>query len=163
MSAFPVEIPYPLFTDADGSPLENGYIFIGQSGLNAQTNPINIYWDANSTQPAAQPIRTLNGYAVYNGTPSRFFANEDYSIIVKNSKGMTVFSALTYDYFPAYFGTVANANGNGVLTTFAVPSRPSNIYINGVYQQQNTYSVVGTNVVFSQAPPFNSSIEFVFG
>lgn len=163
MSAFPVEIPYPLFTDSDGTPLENGYIFIGQAGLDAQTNPINVYADANSTQPVVQPIRTLNGYLYYNGTPFRLFVSEDYSITVKNSKGMTVFSSLTYDYFPPYFGTVLNAVGDGVQTTFAVPSRPSNIYINGVYQNQNTYAIVGTDVVFSEAPPFTSNIEFVFG
>jgi hypothetical protein len=33
------------------------------------------------------------------------------------------------------------------------------VYINGVYQQKNTYSIAGVVVTFSEAPPVTSSIE----
>ena len=56
-----VNPPYPIFSEADGLPLENGYIWIGSANLDPQTNPINVYWDAALTITAAQPIRTLNG------------------------------------------------------------------------------------------------------
>jgi len=36
------------------------------------------------------------------------------------------------------------------------------IYINGVYQNQNTYTLASGNVTFTQAPPLNTIIEFVF-
>jgi hypothetical protein len=59
-------------------------------------------------------------------------------------------------------GSVAtNATGNGTQTIFPVTSTPFAIYINGVYQNQNTYTVAGGNVTFSEAPPFTSVIEFL--
>jgi hypothetical protein len=162
MPAFPVEPPYPVFTDREGEPLENGYIWIGVANLDPQTNPVNVFWDGGLTIPAAQPIRTLAGYPVYQGTPSRFFANENYSIRVLDKNGTLVFASPSFIYFPPYQVVIQNATGNGVQTVFPVSSVPSNIYINGVYQQKNTYSLVGTDIVFSEAPPVTSSIEFVY-
>ena len=40
MAALSVEPPYPAFADADGQPLEDGYIWIGTVNLNPITNPI---------------------------------------------------------------------------------------------------------------------------
>ena len=160
MSALSIQPPYPAFAGADGLPLENGYIWIGVVNLNPVVNPIAVYWDAALTIPAALPIRTLNGYPVYQGTPSRFYAGSDYSIQVLDSKGSLVYTSLNGN---AASGSVAsNATGNGVQTVFAVTSTPFAIYINGVYQNQNTYTLSGGNVTFSQAPPLTSIIEFVF-
>ena len=36
------------------------------------------------------------------------------------------------------------------------------IYINGVYQNRNTYTVTNGTVTFSQAPPYTSIIEVVY-
>lgn len=93
MSALSVQPTFPIFTDIDGQPLENGYIWIGVANLDPQTNPVQVYWDAALTQPAGQPIRTLNGYPSRNGTPARLYVNSDYSIRVQNSKGSMVYSA----------------------------------------------------------------------
>ena len=94
-----VNPPYPIFSEADGLPLENGYIWIGSANLDPQTNPINVYWDAALTIPAAQPIRTLNGYVVYQGTPSRFYTNGDYSIRVMDKNGSTIYTSLSGNVF----------------------------------------------------------------
>lgn len=64
MSALSIQPAYPIFTDLDGQPLENGYVWVGTANLDPQTNPINVYWDAALTLPAAQPIRPLAGYPV---------------------------------------------------------------------------------------------------
>jgi hypothetical protein len=95
MSALSIQPTYPIFTDIDGQPLENGYIWIGTANLNPQTNPINVYWDAALTIPATQPIRTLAGYPSNNGTPARIYANSDYSILVQNRNGSMVYSAVS--------------------------------------------------------------------
>ena len=161
MSALSIQPPYPAFAGADGLPLENGYIWIGAVNLNPQVNQIAVYWDSALTIAAAQPIRTLNGYPVYQGTPSRFYAGSDYSIQVLDSKGTVVYTSLNDNAFSG--GAVSsNATGDGVQTIFPVSSVPSAIYINGVYQNQNTYTFAGGNVTFSQAPPYTSIIEFVF-
>jgi hypothetical protein len=59
--------PYPIFTDKSGSPLDNGYLYFGTANLNPETNPITVYYDSALTQPAAQPLRTSNGYVMRNG------------------------------------------------------------------------------------------------
>lgn len=93
MTALSIQPPFPTFSEADGSPLEDGYIWIGTANLNPITNPIAVFWDAALTLPAAQPIRTQGGYPVNSGTPARLYVNSDYSIQVQNSKGSVVYSA----------------------------------------------------------------------
>ncbi len=93
MSALSVNPTFPIFTDIDGQPLENGYVYIGTANLDPQGNPINVYWDAALTQLAVQPIRTRGGYPVNSGTPARLYVNSDYSIRVMNQNGSTIYSA----------------------------------------------------------------------
>jgi len=93
MSALSIQPTYPIFTETDGQPLENGYIWIGTVNLDPQVNPINVYFDAALTIQAAQPIRTINGYPSRNGTPARLYVNSDYSIRVMNKNGSVVYSA----------------------------------------------------------------------
>jgi hypothetical protein len=95
MSALSIQPTYPIFTDIDGQPLENGYVWIGAANLDPQTNPINVYWDAALTISATQPIRTLAGYPSRSGTPARLYVNSDYSIRVQNRNGSAVYSAPT--------------------------------------------------------------------
>jgi hypothetical protein len=161
MSALSVEPPYPAFADADGQPLENGYIFIGAVNLNPIVNPIAAFFDAALTVPAVQPIRTSGGYPVYQGTPTRFYVGSDYSIQVQDKNGSVVYTSLNANA-GGNGALVVNATGNGVQTIFSVSYVPSAIYINGVYQNQNTYTVTLGSVTFSEAPPVTSIIEFVF-
>lgn len=93
MSALSIQPTYPIFTDIDGQPLEDGFVWIGQANLDPQVNPINVFWDAALTIPAAQPIRTRGGYPVNSGTPARLYVNSDYSIQVQNKNGSVVYSA----------------------------------------------------------------------
>lgn len=90
-----VQTPFQFFFDNDGMPLEDGYIYIGTQNLNPETNPIVVYWDEGLTIPAAQPIRTLNGYPSRIGTPARLFVNANrHSITVKNKNGVLMYSDL---------------------------------------------------------------------
>jgi hypothetical protein len=62
---------------------------------------------------------------------------------------------------------IFNTSGNGSTTVFSLGASPTsenttNVYINGVYQQKNTYTVVGATLTFSTAPPTTSSIEVSF-
>ena len=162
MSALSVEPPYPAFAGTDGQPLDDGFINVGVVNLNPITNPIAAFFDAALTIPAAQPIRTSGGYPVYQGTPARFYVGSDYSIQVKDKNGSVVYTSLNGNA-GAGGSVVTNATGTGTQTIFNVSSTPTAIYINGVYQNQNTYTLTPNTVTFSQAPPFTSIIEFVFG
>ncbi len=78
--------PYPIWTDKNGDPLDNGYLYFGIQGQNPETNPIQVYYDSALTQPAAQPLRTSNGYVMRNGSPALIYANSAFSVTVKNKK-----------------------------------------------------------------------------
>ncbi|MFA6064029.1 MAG: hypothetical protein WC736_15680 [Gallionella sp.] len=93
-----IKSPFPQFYDTDGGPLNAGFIYIGTAGQNPETNPITVYWDSALTQPAAQPLRTLNGYISRAGTPALVYASSvDYSITVRNNRSELVFSALAFN------------------------------------------------------------------
>jgi hypothetical protein len=93
MTALSIQPPFPIITDIDGQPLEDGYIWIGVANLPPIGNPIAVYWDAALTQPAALPVRTRGGYPVNAGTPARLYVNSDYSIQVQNRNGSVIYSA----------------------------------------------------------------------
>jgi hypothetical protein len=56
----------------------------------------------------------------------------------------------------------SNATGTGSQVSFSVLSGLSAVFINGVYQNKNTYTVSGNTLTFSEAPPYTSIIEFVY-
>lgn len=82
--ATPITSIYQQFKGLDGQPLENGYIYIGIANQNPETAPLGIYWDYAMTQPAAQPLRTVNGYVYRSGTPANVFLASDYSQTVRS-------------------------------------------------------------------------------
>ena len=132
-----ISSPFPIFTDIDGQPLENGYIFIGVANLGPIGNPINVYWDAALTIPAAQPIRTLGGYPVNNGTPARLYVNSQYSIQVQNRNGSVIYSAPVDTEFMSSENVSYLPSGTGaVATTVQTKLRESvsvlDFYANGV-------------------------------
>ena len=61
--------------------------------------------------------------------------------------------------------TTSEFAGNGSTTSFTLGAsavkQNTFVYINGVYQFKSTYSVSGTTITFSTAPPVNSGIEVV--
>jgi hypothetical protein len=119
MSAQSIEQPYPIFTDADGDPLENGYIWIGVENLNPITNPIAVYWDAALTQPAVQPIRTSGGYMANAGTPARLYTSGAYSILVQDRNGITAYSAQSESVLTSSNAVTFLQAGTGAVTRTA--------------------------------------------
>ena len=93
MSTTNIVPPFPVFTDSAGAPLDNGFVYVGTANLNPVSNPIAVYWDAALTIVAAQPLRTINGFLSQSGSPGTLFSAVDYSITVKDSKGVQVFTA----------------------------------------------------------------------
>ena len=86
----PIQAPYPMFFDKDGSPLTGGYVFFGQEGENPRTSPITVYWDEAGTQPATN-LRTLNGYIARAGSPTVVYIDTVFSLLVVNARGEQVF------------------------------------------------------------------------
>jgi hypothetical protein len=85
--------PFQQFFDRDGSPLDNGFVYVGVVNQNPETNPLTIFFDDALTIPAAQPLRTSNGYIVRNGSPARLYTSqEDFSLTVREKNGVLVFT-----------------------------------------------------------------------
>lgn len=93
MAALSIQVPYPVFYDRDGQPLDNGNIYIGAANLDPVTNPIQVYYDEALTIPASQPLKTSNGYVYRNGTPTQLYVDgANFSILVNDSKNTLVYS-----------------------------------------------------------------------
>lgn len=99
-----VAVPFPTFMDTSGQPLDGGYIYIGEPNQNPQTSPASVYWDAAGTIPAAQPLRTSNGFLFRNGTPANVYVADDFSLTVRTSSGTLVYSRLSGNL---YIGSAA--------------------------------------------------------
>lgn len=162
--------PYPIFTDLDGTPLDDGYLYIGEINEDPQTNPIQVYWDSALTIVATQPIRTNSGYAYRNGSPALLYTAGEFSITIRNKRQeFVLYSPVGYGFDPAAVSASVVKNdftGDGVETDFTLSASPStilatNIFINGVYQEKDSYTLLGNVITFSIAPPLNSSIEIM--
>lgn len=160
MTAISIGNPIQFFTDKTGQPLKNGFIYIGTVGLEPVANPASVFWDSDLSQSASQPLRTLNGYVNNAGSPARFYTGSDYSIKVLDSFGRVVFLSLNNNSGSG--SSASRQDGDGSQLIFNVSSTPTMIFINGVYQNQNTYTTSAGSVTFTEAPPVNSVIEFVF-
>ena len=86
----PIANPFFQYFDLDGSPLENGSIYFGVVNQNPELSPIAVFWDKFLTQPAAQPLKTINGYIVRDGVISQAYVNSNFSFTVRNKKGALV-------------------------------------------------------------------------
>ena len=170
MSLTQVTGPYPIFTDLDGSPLDDGYLYIGDQNDDPETNPIQVFWDSALTIPATQPIRTNSGYAWRNGTPGLLYTAGPFSITIRNKRNeFVLYSPLGYGFDPAAVSASVVKNdfiGDGVEVDFTLSSAPStilatNVFINGVYQEKDSYTLSGNVITFSVAPPLGSSIEIM--
>ncbi len=71
--------------------MDGGQVFVGVAGDDPETDPIDVFWDPELTQLAAQPLRTIGGRIVNGVTPSNVFVDAgDYSLRVKTADGVLV-------------------------------------------------------------------------
>jgi hypothetical protein len=112
------------------------------SGLIAQANPIVL--DASGKIPSGE-VWLLN--------------NARYKFVIKDSVGSTIG---TYDNIAGNGALIPiNFTGTGSQVAFSISGNVVSVYINGVYQNENTYSVSGSTLTFTQAPPYTSLIEIL--
>ena len=151
------------FLDNSGNVLTGGKIYTylagtttpaatytSNTGVTFHTNPIIL--DAAGRVPSGEIWLT-------EGVIYKFVLKDANEVLLgtyDNIVGINDFSSLQ--------NIVANFTGTGSQVSFPLLASPINenstqIYINGVYQQKNTYSVAGLTITFSQAPPFTSTIE----
>lgn len=84
----------PFFTDLYGQPLESGFIYIGQAGLDPVAYPAVVTSDIAGTVVVAQPIRTTHGHAAAAGALIHLFVTIPYSITILDAAGRLVYASL---------------------------------------------------------------------
>jgi hypothetical protein len=109
-----IDSPYPQFFDLDGRPLDAGYVYIGAENQNPETAPITVYWDRELTQPASQPLRTMNGMLARNGTPAFVYTAGSYSMVVRTAKKRQIIYARSAQEF-SIGAQLAGASGAGIV------------------------------------------------
>jgi len=150
-----------LFND-NGDPLAGGRIetYLAGSNTNATT-----YTTSAGNIAHSNPI-VLNGAGRVPSGEIWLTSGISYKFVVKDSTGALIG---TFDNVKginqSVFTNIVNYNGDGVTTAFTLPVAPLsenfiNVFINGVYQFKNTFSITGgTTLLFSEAPPDDGKIE----
>ena len=161
MSALSIQVPFPVFQDRDGQPLDNGYVWLGTSSLNPQTNPVVAYYDSALTIVATQPLRTLNGFISRAGSPAQVYVDAvNFSILVQDRQGTTVFSVPEgTGISPNASGVVYDPAGTGaVATTVQAALRlTANLAgYGGIVDATTDDTTALANTIARQAPTFIS-------
>lgn len=149
------------FFNNDGVPLAGGKIYTYLAGT---TTPQATYTTSAGNVAHTNPIILDSAGRVPTG--EIWLSNLlTYKFVLKDSTDALI---ATYDNIQGInnvaFTNVANYVGNGSTTSFTLPIAPTsenwiNVFINGVYQFKNTFSVSSTSLIFSEAPPLTSKIE----
>lgn len=146
--------------DNSGNVLSGGKIYTYAAGT---TTPAVTYTSSNGLTANSNPIILNSAGRV----PYEIWlpANIQYKYVLKDANDVLIG---TYDNLiginDAAFTKIVNFTGDGSTLTYTLPITPlnenwTNVFIDGVYQFKNTYSVSGTSLIFSEAPPINTSIE----
>lgn len=111
-----VASPFQQFFGRDGLPLDSGFVYVGTVNLNPETNPITVYYDDALTIPAAQPLRTSNGYIVRNGSPARVYTSqEDFSLTVREKNRVLVFAVADATSLSTFQTQLADGSGSSLV------------------------------------------------
>ena len=138
------------FFDLNGAPLSGGLLYTYAAGT---TTPLASYTDSTGLIANTNPI-VLDS----RGEANVWLGAAIYKFALYTSVGVLIWTVDNIN--GSTFAS--NATGDGTTTAFSVVNGFTAIYINGVYQNRNTYTVTSGTVTFSQAPPLNSIIEVVY-
>lgn len=147
--------------DNNGNPLAGGKIFTYLAGTttNAATYTTNAGNIAHSNPIILDGAGRVPSGEIWltNGISYKFVVQDSANNLIGTFDNVLGINQ-------SAFTNIANFTGDGVVVAFTLPAAPSsenftNVFINGVYQFKNTYSVSGTTLTFSTAPPTTSLIE----
>ena len=150
------------FFDNNGVLLIGGRLFSYAAGT---TTPLVTYTNSSGATPHTNPIvldsagRVPGGEIWVTSAPYKFELRTSTNVLIATFDNLIGFGAASFQ--------VQNFTGNGSTVTFTLATASlgenyTSVYINGVYQQKNTYTISGTTLAFSEAPPANASIEIMY-
>lgn len=152
------------FFDNNGVPLSGGKLYTYEAGT---TTPEAAYTTSSGGTAHANPIVLDSAGRVPGSSEVWLTDGQPYKFVLKTSTDVQLWSADNVsgiNDFSNLRPIIYNSTGDGVNAAFTLASAPvnentTNVYVNGVYQQKNTYSLSGVTLTFSEAPPLTSLIE----
>ena len=146
-----------------GSVLTGGKLFTYAAGT---TTPLVSYTTSAGTVARTNPVvmdaagRVPDGGEIWITSASyKFVLTDSTNVLIATYDNISGIGAASYQ--------INNFTGTGSQTVFTLSAASFGedytfVYINGVYQNKNTYTVNGTTLTFSEAPPITSKIEVMF-
>ena len=139
-----------------GAVLTGGKLYTYAAGT---TTPLSSYTTSAGNVARTNPV-VLDAAGRVPSSGEIWILPVSYKFVLTDSNDVLI---ATYDnIFGSGAFAVTNYTGNGSTVAYAVSGNVVAVYINGVYQNRNTYSVVSTTLTFSQAPPLTSLIEILY-
>jgi hypothetical protein len=146
-----------------GAVLTGGKLFTYAAGT---TTPQVSYTTSAGTVARTNPIVMDAAGRVPDGGEI-WLTSAAYKFVLKDSNDVLI---ATYDNISGIGASsyqIQNFTGTGLQTVFTLSAASFGedftfVYVNGVYQNKNTYTVNGATLTFSEAPPFTSVIEVMF-
>lgn len=150
------------FFDNNGVPLVGGKLYTYVAGT---TTPLAAYTSNLGTTAHTNPIildaggRVSGGEIWLSATPYKFSLQTSTDVLIATYDNISGIGVAFYQ--------VENFTGTGAQTVFTLSNAAFGtnftfVYVNGVYQNKNTYSVSGTTLTFSTAPTAASVIEIMY-
>lgn len=151
------------FFTSSGAVLTGGKLYTYAAGT---TTPAVTYTTSAGNVAWTNPI-VLDAAGRVPSGGEIWLAFPPYKFVLKDANDVLIATYDNISGFGANETVTQNFVGTGSQTVFTLSNAPYSensmlIYINGVYQQRNTYSVSGTSLTFSEAPPVTSSIEVLY-
>ena len=149
------------FTNS-GVILSGGKLYTYAAGT---TTPKVSYTSLSGSTNHTNPIildsagRVPGGEIWLSASPYKFLLKDSNDVLIGTYDNISGIGAASYQ--------VDNFTGTGSQTVFTLTAASLGenltfVYINGVYQNKNTYAVSGTTITFSTAPPYTSLIEVMY-
>ena len=146
-----------------GSVLTGGKLYTYAAGT---TTPLTSYTTSAGNVARTNPIILDAAGRVPDGGEI-WITSAQYKFVLTDSNNVLI---ATYDNISGIGASayqIQNFTGTGSQTVFTLSAASFGedytfVYINGVYQNKNTYAVSGTTLTFSEAPPITSKIEVMF-
>jgi hypothetical protein len=146
-----------------GAVLTGGKLYTYAAGT---TTPLTSYTTSAGNVARTNPIvldaagRVPDGGEIWITSASyKFVLTDSNDVLIATYDNIFGIGAASYQ--------IQNFTGTGSQIVFTLNAASfgedySFVYINGVYQNKNTYAINGTTLTFSEAPPVTSKIEVMF-
>ena len=146
-----------------GAVLTGGKLYTYAAGT---TTPLPSYTTSAGNVARTNPV-VLDAAGRVPGSGEIWITSASYKFVLTDSTDVLI---ATYDNISGIGAAsyqVQNFTGTGSQTVFTLSAASFGenytfVYINGVYQNKNTYTVSSTTLTFSEAPPLTSIIEIMF-